>query len=90
MYKQQIENLLNKYESLLKDEYSKAEEINHFEKGPDYQSICNHALSMIPKMREMLDSGISDKLMRWIGFLQGILWTMAFCSLNELREDNRG
>jgi hypothetical protein len=65
-----------------------------------------HALEMVPKMRAMLDelecmdtdpdgavehwTKLRDKLMRWLGFLQGVLWCDGMYSLDELKAHNRG
>ena len=60
-----------------------------------------HVLTMIPKMREMLrviDACLEysaspvedaapwrDKVMRWLGFVQGVLWHADFYTLDELK-----
>lgn len=65
-----------------------------------------HLLTMIPKMREMnidfdtMDLATfvveadaikrRDKLMRWLGFMQGVLWATGVYTIDQLKEHNRG
>lgn len=44
---------------------------------------------MIDEIRKMLDEGDMEKVMRWLGFLQGALWTYEWYKLDELRDHNR-
>ena len=63
----------------------------------------SHLLTMIPKMRNMLDmvqlveyhqpdyAGIRaqrEKLMRWLGFMQGVLHAKGIYSIDEMRAHN--
>ncbi len=48
-----------------------------------------HLLTMIPKMRVFVTEGKIDKVFRWLGFLQGVLWSTHFYTLDELKEHNR-
>ena len=49
---------------------------------------------MIPKMRGMLDTSAlltahREKLMRWLGFMQGALWVKGIYTIDELKAHNR-
>ena len=59
-----------------------------------------HLLTMLPKMREMqataADADSADeyiaareKLMRWLGFVQGALWVKGIYGIDEMREHNK-
>lgn len=48
-----------------------------------------HALYMIHEMRIFLVEGRREKLMRWLGFLQGVLWMGNYYTLEELANHNR-
>jgi len=51
----------------------------------------DHIVSMIPKMEEMSqknDYVTREKLMRWLGFMQGVLWSDGLYDIDELRELN--
>ncbi len=47
-----------------------------------------HLLSMIPRMRVFVSEGRMDKVFRWLGFMQGVLWTLEVYTLDELKEHN--
>jgi len=50
-----------------------------------------HLHTMIPKMEEMAqhnDYVTREKLMRWIGFMQGVLWAQGAYTIDDLREMN--
>lgn len=58
------------------------------------QEMVEHLLGMLPKMRAMLVSfreypGHYEKFMRWLGFIQGVLWHRRWFTLDELKEHNR-
>lgn len=46
---------------------------------------AEHLKWMIGEMRTMTDT---EKLMRWIGFVQGALWGLGFASIDDFREMN--
>jgi len=48
---------------------------------------AEHLKWMIGEMREINDR---EKLMRWIGFIQGALWGLGFSSINNFRSMNLG
>ena len=47
-----------------------------------------HVAQMLPQMRMMLVAKRREKLMRWLGFVQGVLWTKRIYTLEELKEHN--
>lgn len=53
--------------------------------NPDFE--YQHIISMIPKMLVMEDV---EKLMRWLGFIQGVLWAKQLYTLEELKSHNKG
>lgn len=49
-----------------------------------------HARWMCQEMKLMIDRGeADDKLNRWLGFVQGVLYAHGIFSINEMREHNR-
>jgi hypothetical protein len=63
--------------------------------GPKKKDLemVNHILfKMIPKMDAMLvlpSQEDIEKFMRWLGFIQGVLWQRGWFTLEELKEHNR-
>jgi len=51
----------------------------------------HHLHTMIPKMEEMAehnDYATREKLMRWIGFMQGALWADCYFTVDDFRAMN--
>lgn len=55
----------------------------------DQEPQYNHMRQMIPKMRVFLEEGRREKLMRWLGFIQGALWYDGRFTVEQLAEHNR-
>ena len=47
-----------------------------------------HLASMLGKMRAFLREGRREKLMRWLGFAQGVLWCDGIYTIEELMQHN--
>lgn len=62
----------------------------HHEKIPrTSDEKLDHILGMIPKMYKFLNEGRREKVMRWLGFIQGVLWATKVYSVDELKNHNR-
>lgn len=48
-----------------------------------------HVYGMLDQMEIMVDEGKMEKVFRWLGFVQGVLWTEGAYTLNELKDHNR-
>lgn len=70
---------LNQYEEILRERESQRHVDN---------DLVAHMLTMIPQMRVFIAEGRREKLMRWIGFIQGSLWVMGAFSIEELKQHN--
>lgn len=81
--------LLIKYRERLKEIGAVSQEVDYNGKLPIDQTAFNHLLSMLPKMEEFIKDGRREKFFRWLGFMQGALWSFGEFSLNELRNHNR-
>ena len=53
------------------------------------REMVEHLRSMIPRMREMLAEDFLWKFMRWLGFMQGVLWQRKWFTLEDLKKHNR-
>jgi len=67
-----------------------------------HDPALEHLLTMIPKMRTMLDEigatgnqyaavnvERTEKFMRWLGFMQGVLYSEGLFTVLEMRDHNR-
>jgi hypothetical protein len=49
----------------------------------------NHIAWMCYESAKHLETGKRDKAMRWLGFIQGVLWNSGLYDLQSLKNDNR-
>ena len=50
-----------------------------------------HCYAMLPDLRKFVEEGTQKKLekaFRWIGFIQGVLWSKGIFTIDEMRYDN--
>ena len=48
-----------------------------------------HCLGMLLKMEEFTKENRMDKVFRWLGFIQGVLWSEQVYSMTDLQNHNR-
>lgn len=48
-----------------------------------------HIVGMLPKMRKFLEEGRRDKVFRWLGFIQGVLFSYAWYTIEDMKNHNR-
>lgn len=98
----QVREVLDAYSKYLEDVSIKPHEI--LSKTPANQAeVIAHLKSMFPKMYSLLEKVeefearglikeanlVKEKLMRWLGFTQGILWQLGVYTIQELKEHNK-
>lgn len=44
-----------------------------------------HVVGMVPRALVLVDEGRREKVMRWLGFMQGALWHARIATLDELK-----
>jgi len=59
----------------------------HIRHTPNRGDYMGHGMWMCEQIMEMDDR---DKAMRWLCFIQGILWCSGLRTIDEMRNDNRG
>lgn len=89
----QIEAALVRYEKLIADAWKREAQKfvpTLYHPFPDHEDAVMHVLYMIGKMREHLsDPSKIEKSMRWLGFIQGVLWVCHVATIEEMKDDNR-
>ncbi len=53
------------------------------------KQVLRHLHGMLDKAKEFVAQGRIQKAMRWLGFIQGGLWSEAIYTLEELKNHNR-
>jgi len=57
--------------------------------GPTQEQSLAHAHGMLDQMERFIEEDRMDKFFRWLGFVQGILWTLGIYPLEDLKNHNR-
>lgn len=55
---------------------------------PDDVTRLRHASWMCLEVVRMVADGKVEKAMRWLGFVQGAMWSTGFRTIDEMRHDN--
>lgn len=83
----QILEVLKKYEeSLISIEPNRAD---YDLRLPPQKEALEHASFMCGEIRKLVAQLEYGKAHRWLGFLQGVLWTHGIYSINDMRAHNR-
>lgn len=56
---------------------------------PGDPCIYDHCLFMCGLIKEFALGGDPEKALRWVCFIQGVLWNSGIASIDSMREDNR-
>ncbi len=56
--------------------------------GGDREANLRHCYGMIEDLRKHVETGKMDKAFRWLGFIQGCLWSHGIYTIDEMRYDN--
>jgi hypothetical protein len=81
MTEEKLLAVLAVYEAKLKDPHDPCNEY--------YDPQLQHLKGMIKEMRGFIAEGRREKVMRWLGFLQGVLWTHRVYTIDQLRGHNQ-
>ena len=86
MTKEQVLQVVSKYRTYLRQSGDDPEQVDH-DLAPTRGEALRHLLFMCDHIEKMVDEDI-EKAMRWLGFMQGALWSQAIFTLSDLREHN--
>lgn len=61
----------------------------HWRHGVPHRDVLCHLAWMCEQAIDFVAEGRMEKAMRWLGFIQGVLWALGIKTLNELRDDSK-
>ena len=64
-------------------------DFNHVLLMPGAMHALQHCYGMLDEMEIFVAEGRIDKVFRWLGFVQGVLWAYGYYSLENLKNHNR-
>ena len=82
MTKEQIIQVCQKYEQILIDN-EKTKEFS------DKNGELSHIKWMVTEIPKYIKEDRMEKVHRWLGFVQGVLWCNEIMSIREMKNDNR-
>jgi hypothetical protein len=90
MTPEQIKIVCYKYEAII-DEHCLVESIRYDDDNiPTLRSeFLEHAKWMLEQIPQHIEDNKIDKANRWLGFIQGTLWTSGLRTIEEMKNDNR-
>ena len=65
------------------------QEAQHDSFPPNDSEYLAHCHAMLDEMDTFVEEEDMDKLFRWLGFVQGCLWSAEIFTIEELKEHNR-
>jgi hypothetical protein len=91
MDKNKIKEVSYMYEKFLKDKGCVSKKYDSETKliQPSEQEALSHILYMIEEIKKFIKENRVEKAFRWLGFIQGLLWSYGIISLETLKEHNR-
>jgi hypothetical protein len=87
MHLNQVELVLELYETRLRDILAASDDA--LSDAGVQRSHIEHALTIIPKMKGFIEEGKTEKMFRWLGFLQGVLYCNDIYTIDEMANHNR-
>ena len=64
-------------------------DFSHTDKPKSRGEILSHCHGMLDKMEKFIEEGRIAKTFRWIGFIQGCLWSTGQYTLEDLKNHSR-
>ena len=92
----QIAELCSFYDNILYEKFSvKAKSLTEEQGkllGSDIKDIeiIAHIRWMCQRVEFFLENGDMDRVNRWLGFIQGVLFSEGICTIADMRDQNRG
>lgn len=80
MTKEKVLEVINLYKKELDDVLSKTASI---------EEELEHCQTMLPQMEEFIKEDRMDKVFRWLGFIQGVLWCQGVFEIDEMKNHNK-
>lgn len=84
----QILDVVKKYDEILENKWVAASKINDDCKDITDSEMLMHVRWMCQQIPNLIELDKMEKVNRWIGFIQGVLWSQKIFSILEMKEHN--
>lgn len=89
MTPEKIRCTIESYRKYFTDNNIPAEKQDHGIPIASSREVLAHCHGMLDEMLGYLDEGRTEKVFRWLGFIQGCLWSSGKQTISELKNHNR-
>ncbi len=89
MDKTKVKEVINLYRKKLKELKIQNVEFPDNILSPNIDCALAHCNHMLDKMEIFIQQDRLEKVFRWLGFIQGCLWSFGIYTLDDLKNDNR-
>ena len=86
---EKVLNSLNMYRECLLELNAEPIDFTHSKYVESSEDILGHCLGMIDKTIQFINEGRVDKAFRWLGFMQGCMWSQGLYTIDELSNHNK-
>lgn len=88
MEKERVRRVLEYYRYVLVQKGATGKNYPHSDLISTEQAALDHCLNMIDKVLVFIQEDRMDKVFRWLGFLQGVLWMQGVFTLEDVKNHN--
>lgn len=84
-----VRQVINIYRKKFEELGIRKENYPHDELLDSAEHGLQHCRGMLDRMEDFIRQGRMDKVFRWLGFIQGFLWSQKIYTLTQLTNHNR-
>lgn len=88
MTKEKVREVISRYRLYFIKLKINKEKFPHLQYCITFNAL-NHCNAMLDDMEKFVEEDRMDKVYRWLGFVQGVLWVMRIYTLEELKNHNK-
>lgn len=89
MKPEKVQEVINIYRKKFEELGISKKDYPHDNSLDSLEDGLEHCHSMLDKMENFIKENRMDKVFRWLGFIQGFLWSHNIYTLTELTNHNR-
>ena len=89
MTNKKIQEVIDTYRRKFEELGIKKADCSHLELLDSFEHGLEHCHGMLDKMEGFMRESRIEKVFRWLGFIQGCLWSQKIYTLEELKNHSR-
>ncbi|HUC88977.1 MAG TPA: hypothetical protein VMR49_03025 [Candidatus Paceibacterota bacterium] len=90
MAKIKVQGVIDLYRLKFEELGIKREDYPHGKLLDTEEKGLEHCYGMLEEMEKFMEENRMDKVFRWLGFIQGVLWSQKIYTIADLKKHNLG